>query len=114
MVNSRKFHLKMPSFLGQRATFFLPAQALRRATEVQILDPKAAERLGRVLLDQERQGPGMVHREDHWGVVLSCFSRWKRWENQKGKMGYPLVIEHSKSGNCPFIVDLPIKDGDFP
>ena len=29
-------------------------------------------------------------------------------------MGYPLVMSNIAIENGPFIVDLPIKDGDFP
>ena len=45
-------------------------QLLRSAPEVQVVQPEAAERLGRVLLDAERQGPGVLHGEDHRDVVL--------------------------------------------
>ena len=35
-------------------------------------------------------------------------------KDHPSSMRYPLVICYIAIENCPFIVDLPIKDGDFP
>jgi len=36
------------------------------------------------------------------------------WENHGSIWGYPLVIWYIAIENGTLIVDLPIKDGDFP
>ena len=44
--------------------------------------------------------------------ALHCCS-WKLWRNGPG-LNYPLVMTNIAIENGPFIVVLPIKNGDFP